>query len=297
MKKFHKKITLGLIFFLVFIFINLIFVSQTVYGAPRIIEFKPQIPIPGGIEGQTAISPVINDGVLQSNLLSRYIKSLYDYGIAVAGILAAIVMMGGGVLWLTSGGSENRISQAKDLIFGSVIGLGLVFSSWIILNTVNPDLLNFNTIGLTTIRANFNNFKFCDETLGERILDGPQANLIEQNNEVFDISQNLKIGEVCQGVTRCGKPPQENKYDCYYIACCQAGVGRDEERLSWAIIVYGDSPDKLTQQCPQGEKLSRNFNWVTGFSGSVTISYHPNIYRLTDITAIQGHDNTGCVNR
>jgi hypothetical protein len=76
-----------------------------------------------------------------SNLLGLYIKAFYTYGLEVAGILAAIVLMAGGVLWLISAGDSSKIGEAKELIVGSLVGSIILFSSWIILNTINPNLL------------------------------------------------------------------------------------------------------------------------------------------------------------
>jgi len=49
--------------------------------------------------------------------------------------------MYGGVIWLTSGGSTERISQAKQYISGAISGMVLLLASYLILNTVSPDLV------------------------------------------------------------------------------------------------------------------------------------------------------------
>ena len=134
-----------------FIFLFFILSFKVVYSAD-LIKFTPQIPIPGpnSIPANSPIGSEAN-GSFKVDLLSRYVKSIYDYLIIIAGILAAVVMMGGGLLWLTSGGNESRVTQAKDLIFGSIIGLVLVFASYLILNTINPDLLNLCSLEMETV--------------------------------------------------------------------------------------------------------------------------------------------------
>jgi 3D (Asp-Asp-Asp) domain-containing protein len=59
--------------------------------------------------------------------------------------------MGGGLLWLISGGDASRISQAKELIIGSITGLVILSASYIILLQVNPNLVNLKSIALTYI--------------------------------------------------------------------------------------------------------------------------------------------------
>jgi len=295
-----KKLTIGLTFFVVFIFINIFFISYQAHGA-NIIEFKPQIPIPGGIQGQTPVGTRTADGNLQSDLLSKYLKSLYDYSLALASILAAVVMMGGGLLWLTSGGSEAKVGQAKDLIFGSVVGLGLVFSSWIILNTVNPNLLSLKMPNIEILQSNFIDFKFCHFTSGITTYNGRQDGITSIDNEIFDIKQEYKkIGEVCEGEKICVKPNQERQYSCKLVACCQAGFYSDSDnQLSWAAIIYADNLTDLRNECPTGYKHTRDISWIRGYSGSVFVSYHkaPAGLKLVNITGIDGLYKYGCINK
>lgn len=70
---------------------------------PVSLEFKPQIKIPGSSLDADSIKISVYDsatGEMNSDLLARYISAFYNYGLAIAGILAAIVLMAGGVLCL-----------------------------------------------------------------------------------------------------------------------------------------------------------------------------------------------------
>ncbi len=78
--------------------------------------------------------------------IGDYVAYVYRYGLSVAGILAAIVMMAGGVMWLTSGGDSGQVSKAKSFISGSVIGLLILFSTYMILYQINPGLTELNPI-------------------------------------------------------------------------------------------------------------------------------------------------------
>jgi len=94
--------------------------------------------------------------------LSQYIVAIYNYGLSIAGILAAIVLMAGGVLWLVSGGDASKVTQAKELITGSIIGLVILASSYIILTQINPDLVKFKSISIGSIK--YQDFEPADDT-------------------------------------------------------------------------------------------------------------------------------------
>ena len=110
--------------------------------------FIPQITIPGSdfIKGQTVeMSP-------STKTLADYIKAIYNYMLAVVGLLAAVVIMIGGVVWLTAAGNTERISQAKSWITGSLIGLILALTSFLLLKIINPNLVDFKITEIKTIR-------------------------------------------------------------------------------------------------------------------------------------------------
>lgn len=135
-------------FYLFFLFM-LIFNVAVVKADEIEIKFRPQVPIPGD-------SIFTSDGVALSGesgteWIARYIGAVYRYGISIGAILAAVVIMAAGILWLTSGGSQQKIGKAKELITGSLVGLFLLFGSYMILNMINPALVNFRVSKISAI--------------------------------------------------------------------------------------------------------------------------------------------------
>lgn len=138
MKKtnWQKKI---LIIIPMFALLFLFYSNSAQAGLYDPIVFRAQTTIPGVFTAGE--DKVLTDG--DTSYIALMIKGLYEYGIGIAGILAAIMLMAGGIVWLTSAGSSEKISQAKNLMSGSVIGLVLLFSSWMMLRTINPALVDF----------------------------------------------------------------------------------------------------------------------------------------------------------
>lgn len=46
------------------------------------------------------------------------------------GIIAVVIIVAGGFKWMTSGGSEDKIGEAKKLMAAGVIGLVIILASW-----------------------------------------------------------------------------------------------------------------------------------------------------------------------
>lgn len=68
-----------------------------------------------------------------------YAQFLYPFALSVAAVLAVIMLIIAGLEMMTA--SEGLRSDAKQKIWGAVLGLLLAVGSYLILNTINPDLV------------------------------------------------------------------------------------------------------------------------------------------------------------
>lgn len=133
------------------------------------IYFTPQIEIPNSsISGQVPVGQPGADGFIRSDLLSNYIQAIYNYGLSIGGVLAAVMLMAGGLMWLVSGGDSGKISKAKTLITGSLVGLLILFGTYLILNTINPELVKMEGVRVLGIKPQLGNaiVTCCDAKLG-----------------------------------------------------------------------------------------------------------------------------------
>lgn len=114
-------------------------------NAPRFKMPDFQIKIPG-LDKLSEVS--CENGVCKIPWISEYTFALYDYGLSIAGILGVLMLMAAGLLWIVSGGDQNKISQAKKMIFGSIVGLIILVGANLILTTINPDLAKSRSINI-----------------------------------------------------------------------------------------------------------------------------------------------------
>lgn len=56
--------------------------------------------------------------------------------LGVVGAVALLYMVWGGVTWMTSGGNAERVKKGKDTVVWAVLGLALIFSSYVIVRFV-----------------------------------------------------------------------------------------------------------------------------------------------------------------
>ncbi len=58
------------------------------------------------------------------------------------GVIFLILMIAGGLMWMTASGNEERVTKAKSLITNAVIGMIIVFSAYAITYFVTETLLS-----------------------------------------------------------------------------------------------------------------------------------------------------------
>lgn len=130
-----KKLSLGLlILFCGFMFFS--FTTTTV--AVDSSAYQQLAPITGP-----------NGEAVDTTSLPSYLNAVYRIGIGICFALGVIMFTWAGIEYIVSE-SMNTKSDAKKRIAAALTGLAIALVSYILLNTINPDLLKLNNINATT---------------------------------------------------------------------------------------------------------------------------------------------------
>lgn len=199
-----------------------------VLAQSKSIQFKPQIELPN-IKMSGDVVSFNEKGQGESDLLARYIKGVYNYSLEIGGILAAIILMAGGVLWLTSGGDSGKVSKAKELIFSSITGLVILFSSFMILKTINPNLVEIKGVKMITPKKIVFG-EVCNST------KGPTPYSYEEEGVYYDENNKIIDGSVCTESQVCISKYSggETTFSCVeknLTKCCQY-----EKQITFGIV-------------------------------------------------------------
>lgn len=61
------------------------------------------------------------------------------------GIVAVVIILIGGFTWMTAGGNEEKVGEAKKWIFAGIIGLAIILSAYAIASFVITQLVKATT--------------------------------------------------------------------------------------------------------------------------------------------------------
>jgi len=112
----------------IFSFLILIF-SVFVYCSPVVLA-GPIVP-----QGD-AYEDAYESGDYELNDVMRMGLNVVDIILGVVGSLALLMFVYGGIMMLISAGNSDKVSKAKGIIIAAVIGLGIVFASYLIIEFV-----------------------------------------------------------------------------------------------------------------------------------------------------------------
>lgn len=98
---------------------------------------------------QASVNPCSVEGVRaatnKASTLPKCINQIYVWSLGVGALLALLMTVIGGYYYMTAHGNAEQSAKGVEMIWGSVIGLALLFGAYLLLRTINPDLVDFKT--------------------------------------------------------------------------------------------------------------------------------------------------------
>src|SRR3989338_1934758 len=82
------------------------------------------------------LSNFANETSLGNADLTSVIGRVVKIAISFLGLIAVLIILGAGFVWMTSGGNEEKIKKAKKLMVAGIVGLIIVILSYSIASFV-----------------------------------------------------------------------------------------------------------------------------------------------------------------
>lgn len=153
---------------------------------------------------------------------SEYIIYLFNFTLGVGAVIAFFVIVAAGIKLLQSQGNPSQISEAKQKIINAFIGLAVLLTSYILLTTINPDIINIQNINL-----------------GGTGITVPVITPVPPVDEVTNYNfQEIPLGTVTEGILMADSS-KKNGLPCYdYLD------DKDNIKDASGRIVIGDTIDQ-----------------------------------------------------
>ena len=158
--------------------------------APTAYAAEP--PKGNGCDGKNIVEFQVPLGKLTGTpSLGCYLDKIYQLSIAIVGIVAIVMIMIGGVKWITAAGS-GRVNEAKDYIQDSLMGMLILIGAYTLLRFINPQL---TIVGVEVTQLKPAGIGRCTEKTTQKCIETPE-NLCDPAKNTFE--KDKKCGESCQ---------------------------------------------------------------------------------------------------
>jgi hypothetical protein len=145
-------------------FIFLIFsfsVAITLWGATPLPAYGQRDPA-DSVGNETRNTPntsgpaTLSDplGLPKDSGVQTLIGRVISAALGVVGSLALLMFVYGGLLWMTSGGNDEKVKQGREILIWATAGLALVFFSYVLVRFVIQGLTGQEIISQTTNTSN-----------------------------------------------------------------------------------------------------------------------------------------------
>lgn len=121
------------------------FVMLAVMGL-SVLAAVPALAQSGSVTPNELLPPEIstNSG-LGSGDIRLTVARIIRTAMSLLGIVAVVIVLIGGFTWMTAGGSDEKVGEAKKWIYSGVIGLVIILSAYAIASFVIQNLVNATT--------------------------------------------------------------------------------------------------------------------------------------------------------
>jgi len=95
--------------------------------------------------------PGMTEAATTSTSPGAFVSGFYNFALMIGGVLAFGAIVYGGVLYAASMGNPGRQSEGKEWVKSALLGLLLLAGAYLILYTINPNLVNLSLPTLQTV--------------------------------------------------------------------------------------------------------------------------------------------------
>jgi len=172
--------------------------------------------------------------------LGTYVSVAYSWMLGAVAVIAVIFIMIGGLEWVLSAGGATSVTKAKDRIKNGIIGLLLLISVSLILQTVNPELLKLQVPKPSLLRQVILADSSCEKLVQEGYTIETEQSAKKECGTAGIIKKDSSGNAVADGLT------------CQYTKCAKGaciGLGSNPQCVECHNVSQGN-PSSPAQPSP-----------------------------------------------
>lgn len=129
-------------------FLMLVMITVALYvGISTVVmESASAAPLTGPLGQDELGAKILQDPLgLPSGDIRITVARIIRVAMGLLGIIAVVIMLYGGFTWMTAGGEEEKVGEAKKMIFAGIIGLAIILSAYALASFIITKLYEATT--------------------------------------------------------------------------------------------------------------------------------------------------------
>ncbi len=129
---------------------------------------------------------------VEETSLPEYIDYIFNLALWVVGLIAFGALVYGGFRYITSMGNPASMGDAKSQIFAGILGLIILVSSYLVLTTINPQLVVFDVEEIQNVSTVGPGVWLCNASIDniESFMENPNNFESEERERLTQLVQN-----------------------------------------------------------------------------------------------------------
>jgi hypothetical protein len=210
----------------------------------------------GGVIVKIPCQPIFGGTCPEPGTPAGYIARLYQFGLMIAGLVAFGAIVFGALKYILSAGNIASQQDARDQITQAILGLVLLFGAYLILYTINPQLVSLRNPQVEPIKVE-ELTKYAGELVDEGLQEVKTTPGAKDPNCNLAMSFDLIAPEIKAGLSKESKTLIESGQKSY---CLPGGCKEGSERVDGICVCQaGYEPDpkdgRCTKACQEGYKI------------------------------------------
>lgn len=132
----------------------------------------------------------------EAESMGDYINALYSWVFGAASLVAIVMMMLGGLMWMLARGNQTSITKAQTKLKNATVGIILLFATYAIANVINPGFTTFNRMSPPKIRT----ITFLDPSSTCEFMEDAGLTILKTTTECGDKGVVSDVGDTQSSV-------------------------------------------------------------------------------------------------
>lgn len=203
--------------------------------------------------------------------LYNCINKLYRFALIIVSIFGVLMIILGGWVYMAAAGNEEAVTKAKDILTTTIVAIIIIFSGYVLLRFLNPDLIKFQPIQPPSVVGKERAYSFQKVSDAEiKAFFGQYGVTVEPGKTLTGLSQAVQneIANLKKDCNQCNVVITSSTEGAHAADECSHASG-DKADLQMGANLTNYIQTKFQPIADRNDSLGKVKQWKNSASGAI----------------------------